>query len=110
MSHFSDSPTSISGFAVALNLIEHVHANQAEIGIFELFQMSGFISCLALTNIPMIAFSFLVRRCRRTWKVRPSTWTVQAEFGILELWQVSGFISCLAMIMSPMIVSHVRRC
>ena len=45
-------PLRISGCAVTLSSTEHEHANQAEIGIFELLQVSGFISCLALTNVP----------------------------------------------------------
>ena len=43
LSHFSDSLAVASGFAVTFNLVEHVHAWQAEIGIFKLFMVSGFI-------------------------------------------------------------------
>ena len=46
----------IFGSAVTFGLVEHEHARQAEIGIFEFFEVSGFHSCL---DIPMIAFSFL---------------------------------------------------
>ena len=44
MYHFSDSIAVFSGFAVTLSLVEHEHSRQAEIGIFELFKVSGFIS------------------------------------------------------------------
>ena len=134
LSHFPDSLAVIPGFAGTVSLVEHEHVRQAEIGIFELFQESGFISCLALTTLPMIAFSFLcptlqthvegapfsldssgvsmvfscstvaccgfttvvsdslscVRRCRRTWKVRPSAWTAQvsAWSSPVRLWLV----------------------
>ena len=59
MFHFSDSLSAISGSAMTLSLVKHEHARQAEIGIFELLQVSGFISCLALITSSMIAFSFL---------------------------------------------------
>ena len=59
MPHFSDSLAAISGFAVTLSLVEHEHARQAEIGIFELSKVSGFVSCLALITSAMIAFSLL---------------------------------------------------
>ena len=59
LSHFSDSLAVMSGFAVPLSLIAHEHARQAEIGIFELLQVSGFISYLPLITSLMLAFSFL---------------------------------------------------
>ena len=42
-----------------VRLVEHERARQAEIGIFELFKVSGFLSCLALITSSMLAFSFL---------------------------------------------------
>jgi len=44
---------------IPVSLVEHEHARQAEIGIFELLQLPGIVSCLALITSPMIAFSFL---------------------------------------------------
>ena len=55
MYHFSDAIAVFSGIAVTLSLVEHEHSRQAEIGIFELFKVSGFISCRGTS--PLIAFS-----------------------------------------------------
>ena len=50
-----------------------------------------FFRFLAPVASPMLAFSFLVRRC--TWKVHPSTWTVQvsAWSSPVRLWLVVWF-------------------
>ena len=42
-----------------VSLVEHEHAMQAEIGIFELSKVPGMVSCLALITSPMITFSFM---------------------------------------------------
>jgi len=42
-----------------VSLVEHEHARQAQIGIFELLTVPGICSCLALITSPMIAFSFM---------------------------------------------------
>ena len=48
LSHFSDSLAAISGSAVTLSLVEHEHARQAEMGIFELFKVSFSFLCPTL--------------------------------------------------------------
>ena len=48
-------------------LVDHEHARQAEIGIFELLQVPGMVLCLTLSTFPRIAF---------TWKVVFSCSTV----------------------------------
>ena len=48
LSHFSNSFAVTSGFTVTFGLVEHPHAWQAEIGIFEL------ISCLVLSTSAML--------------------------------------------------------
>ena len=40
-----------------VSLVEHEHARQAEIGIFELLKVSGMASGLALITSPMVVFS-----------------------------------------------------
>ena len=57
LSHFSDSFAVTSGFVVTFGLVEHEHAWQTEIGIFELFMVSGFISCLHVPNCFLIPVS-----------------------------------------------------
>ena len=70
-------PRSYLWFCRDLSSVEHEHARRVEIGIFEHFTgvRLHFVPC-SDKRPSMIAFSLLVRRCRRTWKVRPSTWTI----------------------------------
>ena len=69
LSHFSDSLAVTSDFAVTFGLVEHVHAESSSLSWYQ----ASFRACTPPCLLPHSC----VRRCGRTWMVRPSTWTVQ---------------------------------
>ena len=74
-----------SGFTMTFGLVVHLHAWQAEIGTFEFFMLSGFISCL---DVSMIVFAL----------VRPSTWTVQVSAWSSPVWFVWLFVVVVVLV------------
>ena len=82
---------------MTLSLIEHEHARHAEIGIFEVFKVSGFISCLVFDHvshdcllIPVSDAADALRRC----PIQLGQFRFQHGLLLFDCGLLSGFIGC----------------